>query len=155
MKYISIYTVSILWRYRVAKRKPKSIAALVNDAATRLQRIVRLKAADENGYATCVTCGQVEHYKDMDGGHFISRVYTAHKLCEEQIHPQCRRCNNWLNGNQVPYTLFMIETYGQDFVEHLEATKRETKKYSRPEIMEIIEDMKHYEKQVRETKGLI
>ena len=138
----------------MAKRKPKTIAGLVNDAAVILQRVVRLKAADENGYAQCVTCGRVDHYTNMDGGHFISRKHTAHKLLEENIHACCKGCNGFLKGNMIPYTIFMIDTYGREFVDELEATKNETRKYSRQEILGIIDDLKHYEKQVREQKGL-
>ena len=138
----------------MAKRKQKSIAKLVDDAACILQRIVRLKAADENGYVSCVCCGKTEPWQDMQGGHFISRVYTAHKILEENIHPSCQRCNGPLRGNMIPYTIWMIENYGLPFIEELEATKHHTKKYGRPEIMGIIEDMKHYEKMVREDKGL-
>ena len=57
------------------KKKTKSIAKLVDEAAVLLQLLVRLKAADDNGYVKCRTCDSVMHYKDgMQGGHFISRV---------------------------------------------------------------------------------
>jgi len=138
----------------VAKRKPKSIARLVEDAACILQRIVRLKAADENGYCACVTCGKIDRWQDLQGGHFISRRFTAHKLLEEQIHPQCPGCNGPKKGNPVAYTLYMLDTFGREWVDNLEATKWDTKKYSRAEITEIIEDLKHYESEVRKTKGL-
>ena len=139
----------------MAKRKPKSIAKLVEEAACILQRIVRLKAADENGYCACVTCGKVDRWQDMQGGHFLSRKWTAHKLLEEQVNPQCPGCNGPKQGNPVAYTLYMLDTYGREWVDNLEATKWETKKYSRPEIMEIIDDMKHYEKEIRKMKGIL
>ena len=134
-------------------RKRKTIAALVNDAATILQRIVRLKAANDNGYAECVTCGAIHPYELMDGGHFISRTYTAHKLTEDNIHPQCKRCNGFNGGEYAAYTLYMIDMYGRDYVEELLATKSQTKKYTRPEIMQKIQELKDYERQVREAKG--
>lgn len=134
--------------------KRKTIAALVEDAATILQRIVRMKAADQDGYASCVTCGVRKHWKELHGGHFIPRTYTAHKLLEENIHPQCPRCNTFMQGEGSAYTLHMIDTYGEDFVRHLEGTKREVRKYTRPEIMEIIADLKTYEKRIREERGL-
>jgi len=122
--------------------KKKTIATLVNDAATLLQKLVRMKAADSNGYASCVTCGVTRHWKELQGGHFISRRFTAHKLLEENIHPQCAGCNGPKMGNPIPYTLFMQDMYGREFVEELEATKGITKKYSRPEILEIIEELR-------------
>jgi len=134
----------------MAKRKQKSIAALMNEAAALLQRIVRMKAADENGYCTCVTCGSKHHWKELDGGHFISRTKTIHKLLEENIHPQCKKCNGFLGGNHIPYALFMIDTYGREFVEHLELTKNDGIKYYRADILEIIGTLK---KQSRELEG--
>lgn len=130
--------------------KRKSIAALVEDAATILQRIVRMKAADENGIATCVTCGRREHWKDMDGGHYISRTYTAHKLLEENIHPQCKGCNRFGHRVHDDYSRFMRETYGDEFVDWLSDSKRATAKWSRPDIEERIRELKEYERFIRE-----
>lgn len=137
-------------------KKRKTIAGLVDAAAVILQRIVRIKAADEAGYARCVTCNTVHHWKDMDGGHFIPRTYTAHKLREENIHPQCKGCNGFRGeASKVPYTLYMQDTYGHDFVRELENTKRETKKYTRPEIEGIIAELNEYERQLRDEKGIV
>ena len=128
--------------------KTKSIAKLVNDAATILQKIVRMKAADSNGYAQCVTCGAVKHWKELQGGHFISRVFTAHKLTEENIHPQCPGCNGPKRGNLIHYTTYMIDMYGREFVDELERTKGQTRKYNRVEIGEIIKELKEQAKQL-------
>ena len=38
------------------KKKKKTIAALVEDAAKLLQKIRRLEEADDNGYCRCVSC---------------------------------------------------------------------------------------------------
>jgi len=125
------------------KRKPKSIAALVNIAATLLQRKVRVKAALKEGeIITCVTCGVKKHWKEMQGGHFISRRFTNHKLLEENVHPQCPACNGPLRGNYHAYTLYMIDMYGRKYVDELLATKGETKKYNRIEIEELISDLR-------------
>lgn len=134
--------------------KKKTIAGLVEQAATILQRIVRMKAADENGYCTCVTCGKVDHYKNMDGAHFISRVKTRHKLLEENIHVCCKKCNGYLGGNYQAYTLFMVDTYGRDFVDELLETQNNTMKWMRSEILDHIQALKKYEKEVRDAKGL-
>jgi hypothetical protein len=117
-------------------KKRKTIAKLVNECAEILQRIVRIKAS-KNGYANCVTCGVNKPWQELQGGHFISRVKTAHKLLEENIHPQCGKCNGYLRGNMVAYTLYMEDMYGRDFVEELLATQNQTKKYSRFEIEEL------------------
>ena len=135
-------------------RKRKTIAGLVEDAATILQRIVRIKAASDSGYCECVTCGVRQHWTEMDGGHYISRTYTAHKLLEENIHPQCKGCNRFGHRCHDDYAAYMRLTYGDAFVENLTATKRETRKYPRAEITAIIEDLKAQEKELRHAKGL-
>ena len=133
------------------KKKTKTIAGLVEDAATILQRIVRMNAADENGYCQCVTCGKVGHWKEMDGGHYISRTYTAHKLLEENIHPQCKGCNRFAHKIHDDYARYMRETYGAEFVDWLSDTKRQTKKYSRPEIEDLIAELKAREKELKKN----
>ena len=133
------------------KKKTKTIAGLVEDAATILQRIVRMKAADESGYCQCVTCGKVGHWKEMDGGHYISRTYTQHKLLEENIHPQCKGCNRFGHKCHDDYSRYMRETYGTEFVDWLSDTKRQTKKYYRSEIEDLIAELKVREKELQKN----
>jgi len=117
--------------------KTKSIARLTNDAAELLQKLVRLKAADSYGMAECVTCGVRKHWKELQGGHFISRVKTAHKLLEENIHPQCPGCNQWgmkKASTVLAYRSAMVDMYGEDFVKWLEAEARKTVRHSRDEL---------------------
>jgi hypothetical protein len=103
--------------------------------AERLQLLVRIAAADDNGYCTCVSCGVTRHYKDsMQGGHFIGRKWTATRLMVENVHPQCAYCNGPLRGNNIPYTLWMEDNYGREFVEELLTLKHQSKKYSRGEL---------------------
>lgn len=125
------------------KKKTKTIARLVNDAAELLQKIRRIEEADDNGYVSCVTCGVTRQWNDgIQGGHFISRVKTAHKLKPDNIWPQCKKCNGPLRGNHHAYTLFMVDRFGREYVDDLLATQNETRKYSRPEIMGIIEELR-------------
>ena len=122
-------------------RKP-SAKTLKPKAAALLQKLVRMKAADAEGWCECVTCGKRDHYKAMDGGHFVSRQHTAHLLREENIHPQCKRCNKWLHGALDKYTLYMVDMYGRDFVDHLIATKTQVRKYTAAELEDIIAELR-------------
>ena len=122
--------------------KKKTIAKLVDDAAVLMQKLVKLEAADSNGYVSCRTCGATKHWTEMQGGHFIGRKWTATKLMKENIHPQCPCCNGPLRGNMIQYTLFMQDMYGREFVEELETLKHQTKKYTRAEIEESTQDLK-------------
>jgi len=117
------------------KKTPRKIAL------DTLQKLVRLKAADENGYCTCVTCGKIDLWKSMDGGHYIPKGNSSYwALEEENIHPQCKRCNGFemkFGTAAQQYTLYMIDTkkiskreyeamtkeWKQQIKEHLERLK--------------------------------
>ena len=120
-------------------RKPKTIARLLDDCAVVLQKIVRMKAAvhAKSAYIRCVTCGKVDHWKSMQGGHYISRTWTALKILEENIHPLCVSCNCYRPERIADdYHLYMVDTYGYEFVQELNATKRTTVKRSRAALAE-------------------
>lgn len=91
----------------------------------------RLKLADGNGYVACVSCGKVDHYKNMDAGHFIPKKKgkTVYFL-PENIWPQCTGCNRPYSSSdaervKIAYTLWMVKTFGQDEVERLQKLSRE------------------------------
>ena len=140
------------------KRKKRSLAQEAERVAVALQKLVRLKAADDNGFCQCVTCGSIEPYKDMQGGHFIQRGKTATKLVEKNINPQCVCCNAFRMGKgqdtetYLRYRDYMVEKHGEDFVEELRAKAREVKKWDRWELEEMMEriqkEIKEQEKRV-------
>ena len=131
------------------KSKNKSKAKIIEEAAVIKQKCVRLKAADENGYVTCVTCGTVRMWNDgMQGGHFISRTCLATKLMEENIHPQCSHCNGPLKGNLIKYTIYMVDMYGKVYVEHLYSLKSTTTHYTKTEAYKLLEEAKAELKQL-------
>ena len=121
------------------KRKQKSIARLLDDAAVLLQKIRRMESADENGYCRCVCCGAAKHWKEGDGGHWISRKKTATKLNEFNIHFQCKGCNGPGKSSAGPwYDKFMREKYGPVFMDALLVESKKIYKYTRPELETII-----------------
>jgi len=123
-----------------ATRKPKkekSLAKCRDDVAVLLQKLVRMKAADDNGYCQCVTCGKFDHYKNMQGGHFIERGKTATKIIEENINPQCAYCNQWGMKNAsivLAYNEWMVDMHGVDYVEWLRREARRVAKHTRSEL---------------------
>jgi len=116
-----------------------------------------MKAADDNGIAQCVTCGKKDHYKNMQGGHFIPRGHT--KWCLEQINvwTQCPYCNLWgmKSGGTAAqaYTLFMIDQVGQDFVDEMIRTKSEPVKMYKADYEEILAELKEQIKQQEQRLG--
>lgn len=134
--------------------RKKTTATLVKEASTLLQLLVRMKAADDNGYVSCVVCGVTRHYKDrMDGGHFISRARAATRLTEENVHPECKGCNMPGSGHEAGYAAYMVEMYGKEFIEELHQKSREVKKWCRCELEDLIKDYKLQIKQQKERLG--
>lgn len=124
---------------KVPRKKRKTIIALANEVAELLQRLVRIKAADGNGMAKCVTCGKVEHWTDLQGGHFIERGKSSTRILEENIQPQCRPCNAWGMKKAsvvLAYREYMVDTYGADFVAWLVQEAKRTVKYRREDLLQ-------------------
>ena len=105
--------------------KAKTLRKLVDDVAVELQKHVRLKAADSNGYVQCVTCPKKKHWKEMDGGHYISRSKTITAFSRLNVWAQCKHCNRHLSGNPIGYRKGLIDRVGIESVEFLEEVQKE------------------------------
>ena len=128
------------------KRKKTTVAQEVVKSAKLLQRLVRLKASDDNGYCQCVTCGKIDHYKAMQGGHFIPRGRTVFKLYEPNIQVQCPSCNLW-GMKQAHYVLryrqWMVDYYGERRVKAMERLAwRSSPKFDREEVIQFARELK-------------
>ena len=137
--------------------KCKTAAQEAEACAVDLQLLVRMKAADDNGYCQCVTCGVIRHYKDrMQGGHFIERARTKVKLAEENIHPQCSNCNRFKMkeaSTVLIYEDYMVDMYGRDAVEELKIEAKKTNKWIRSEIRELHAEVKEQIKYQKQRLG--
>lgn len=136
-----------LVKIKPKKKKPKSIARLVDDAAVLLQKLVRMKAAmaSVSGMCACVTCGKLDHWTNLQGGHFIERGRRATKLIEENCAPQCAGCNMYrmkTASGVLAYRQYMVDMYGEKFVQDLIQESKRVKNYTRSEVEGIIFDFK-------------
>jgi len=105
---------------------------------TVISRVIRLKYADENGYASCVTCGATKHYKDLQAGHYVPQAQgDACRYIEENIHPQCYRCNINLGGNGPEYNAYMLDMYGQDMIDELRRLSKTTVKFTESDLLDM------------------
>ena len=127
-----------------------------------LQKLSRISAADDNGYCKCVSCGKLDNYKNMDGGHFIPKGSSSRWALEESnINPQCKGCNGFSmkhGSAEAQYTLWMIDWVGKDQVEHMLATKNDPVKFYAADYREMIADwseqIKAHERRLGERGGL-
>ena len=134
----------------MAKETPRA------KALKTLQRLARLAAADDNGYCTCVSCGGVAYWSEMDGGHFIPKGSSSYwALREENVHPQHKGCNNFgmkYGSAAQEYTAWMIDYYGRDFVDEMFAKKNEQVKFYKRDYERMIKEwddlIKHHKKRI-------
>jgi hypothetical protein len=86
-------------------KKVKGIAQLKKEADKWCSLYVRQKGADLNGMNTCYTCGVKKHFKELQCGHYISRVYGNLRYYEPNLRPQCYSCNVMRHGNMAEYAI--------------------------------------------------
>lgn len=132
-------------RVAVKKRKPttkpkkaESRSKVVKKLDDIYSKYVRLDKSDEYGYASCVTCTAHMHWTELQNGHFISRSKYPTRWHDDNCFPQCMRCNVFLKGNYIPYTLFMVDSYTREGVEELKKLSQQTIKISTAELKEKI-----------------
>jgi len=93
-----------------------------------VNKYARLRDRLNNGHRCC-TCSNTTG--KMDGGHFLpTSGYSAIRYNVNQIHQQCVNCNQYRGGMPKEYRVFMIDKYGLEYVEKLEATKSVLRGYS-------------------------
>ena len=118
-------------------RKDISLGTFANLVAADLQKAIRMESSNDKGICQCVTCGKHDHYKRMNGGHFIGGRYQSILLIEDNIHVQCVDCNKEESGNRDKYVEFMLETYGPEKVQELRALKHSGYKYTREQLADM------------------
>ena len=108
-----------------------------------ISEYIRRKFADHAGYTTCVTCGTTKHWKELQAGHWIPQAKgDAVRYEEENIHPQCFRCNVNLSGNAGEYYKYMLSMYGLEGMDRLVEQSNQVKKFTVNDLLEIEKDYK-------------
>ena len=135
---------------RKSRAKSASMSGLVRKLDTVFSRFVRMSWADEGGTVRCVTCGKLLHWKESHASHFCSRRHMSTRWDKMNVHPCCPRCNVFEYGALDEYSRFIIDTYGREAFDALLSSKRETKKWTRPELEGLI---RKYESAAREQES--
>jgi hypothetical protein len=107
----------------VKKKPPPSKTKLKAKAWELLSQIIRLENADEVGWVSCVSCGSLKFWKDLQAGHWVDGRKNSILFDRRGIWPQCSKCNVALNGNKIEYSKFMSEKVGVDVMEELRIQK--------------------------------
>lgn len=127
----------------VKKRRKKSPLTKTKERLWKLVSLYIRTKYSEDGYVSCVTCGLTKPIKEMQAGHFVPQAQgNAVKWVEDNIHPQCYRCNINLGGNGPEYCKFMIETYGEERVEEIRMLAHQSLKLTVDDLLELEREYK-------------
>lgn len=116
----------------VLKEKLKTLGQYESEAKKSFQKWIRLRDFGK----PCISCNKVT--PDMDGGHFKkAEIYSGVIFNEMNCHSQCRKCNRFLNGNELNYRQGLIERYGLDYADKIELLANETRvnKFTKNELI--------------------
>jgi hypothetical protein len=129
---------ALIWK----KAKKPSFASLKKKLDQVFSQYVRYKAAGPQGFACCVSCGAVKMWKELQCGHYVSRIYLATRWHEKNCAPQCGACNVLRRGNYAEYTAYMLRKYGAEVIDELIALKRKPVKLTAADLEEMISTYK-------------
>lgn len=120
------------------------------DAVT--SKIVRLRASNVLGIATCYTCGRRENWKMMDCGHWQKRRLMPTRWDFDNLRCQCRVCNRNLNGNYSEYNKRLLDELGSEKCYLIVEKAHGNSKLTTVELEKMIEQRKSILKDIISSK---
>ena len=94
-------------------------------AKTKTAMHAYIRARDEG--KSCISCDTIliklgRVGGDYDAGHFRSVGSAKHmEFVENNIHGQCKHCNDYLTGNPAGYERGLLQRFGAEYVETLKS----------------------------------
>jgi hypothetical protein len=125
-------------------KKAKTLPKLKAEALSLYAKVVKLRAFNE-GKLQCYTCDSalVLNSTNTQLGHYLSRgAYPGLTFHPENSRLQCYRCNVHLHGNTIEFRQRLINEIGIEAVEKLEFSRHVMIKWTRGELLNMIEKFK-------------
>ena len=111
---------------------------------------IRKKGADFHGLIECYTCGELKNWKyEIDAGHFMGRGKYATRWDEQNVKPQCKKCNGFRSGEQYLFAKHLDEEYGKGTADELVYLSNQNARFTNDELLEKI---KYYNELVKDLK---
>jgi hypothetical protein len=134
-------------------KKTKSLGALKKDLWELFSLYIKLTHSADGIWNRCFTCDKPIQIgtSDNHGGHWLSKgAYPAHYFNENNVRPQCLRCNCHYGGMAPVFERHLKDEIGPDAVEEMYATRHESVKRTRQWY---IEQIAYYSEQIKEAKA--
>lgn len=106
-------------------------------------KYIRLRDKGQN----CISCNKPA-LKENAGHFFNANNHWNVRFSELNCHLQCEHCNTYLSGNLIEYQRNLIHKIGIENYNELETEARKTRKFTIPELREIITEYKQKVKQL-------
>lgn len=105
---------------KIGKKKLKPLSKLKKELWIVFAKWVKFEYGN-----TCFTCGSICSGANLHAGHFIKKSIGGLDLYfnENNVRPQCARCNIWLDGNQYEFG----QRLGAEIVKELYEIKKKPK----------------------------
>jgi len=121
-------------RLKVMKSNLETVQSLTKKAQAVFNTFIRLRDAG----MPCISCGKLLAGKYDAGHYFSSGGHKAVTFDERNCHGQCVYCNRHLHGNLLNYQIGIVKRIGDGIFE-LQEKAHETRKFTKEELIEIIE----------------
>lgn len=125
----------------------KKIDVFEKEAKDQFQLWIRMRDKD----LPCISCG-TDYSEIWDGGHYLkAELYSGLIFNEKNCNKQCRKCNYFMNGNELMYRDGLIQRFGEDHLKELESIKNGLRqyKYTKDELIKI---KQHYKLKIKQLK---
>jgi len=131
--------------------RKKTVRSTKKRADRIFSELVRRSACTDGEYCQCVTCWKVDHWKNMQAGHFQSRRYNSTRYDKRNVKVQCPRCNMWEEGRKYEFGKYLVGIYGKNIIDKLRILTNQTKRFTVGELEEMITEFK---KELKDLKQI-
>ena len=128
----------------------ETVQSLVKKAQKYFNAYIRARDIAK-GYP-CISCGKPLRKGNIDAGHYFSaNDHYAVRYSEYNVHAQCSRpCNKDKSGDLLNYQIGIEKRIGGEELFKLHEIAHKTRKYTREELKDIIEEYKQKTKALKE-----
>jgi len=121
----------------------ESIPKLTAKAQKVFNAYIRRRDKDNDFTMKCISCGKFNSVRLFDAGHYVPvKGGSFLRFHEWNVNAECKFCNAFDEFHLIGYRKNLIEKIGEDAVKWLEDNRRTVKKWTRSELLEIIEKYK-------------
>jgi hypothetical protein len=135
--------------WKNTKKKMKAELMTLSDYMKIAQQVFNKYIRERDKHKLCVSCEKPLGSK-FDAGHYYSTKHKSVTFDEDNVHAQCTACNRHKHGNLLNYQIGIQKRIGAEKLLELYVKAHETKKYTIPEVKEIIAI---YKKKINEIRN--